>query len=217
MVDLQIGWIAKYAFWTWFVSKMYTFVSGDFMSSATVHLVCSVPYLVVNRCWFKENTCICFVCLTRLFLLIDMRFNCCEFRLADSFWSWVNYIVMSLSVWCTYQCQIKQDMQFRLQLCFLFYVCFAMQKLIVYNIRLQLRLHLHFSFRVLLRYYMLYSEKLQTDFLQMVMAVFAYIYYQSFVMVQDLSVETILEQVIWIRRVFIPWLQFTCAIKKYSC
>ena len=79
-----------------------------------------------------------------------------------------------------------------------------MQKLIVYNIRLQLRLHLHFSFRVLLRYYMLYSEKLQTDFLQMVMAVFAYIYYQSFVMVQDLSVETILEQVIWIRRVFIP-------------
>ena len=55
-----------------------------------------------------------------------------------------------------------------------------------------------------LHYYMLYSEKLQTDFLQMVMAVFAYIYYQSFVMVQDLSVETILEQVIWIRRVFIP-------------
>jgi phosphatidate cytidylyltransferase len=32
----------------------------------------------------------------------------------------------------------------------------------------------------------------------MVMAVFAYIYYQSFVMVQDLSVETILEQVIWV-------------------
>ena len=93
-------------------------------------------------------------------------------------------------------------MQFRLQLCFLFYVCFAMQKLIVYNIRLQLRLHLHFSFRVLLRYYMLYSEKLQTDFLQMVMAVFAYIYYQSFVMVQDLSVETILEQVIWLRHVY---------------
>ena len=102
----------------------------------------------MNRCWFKENTCICFICLTRLFLLIDMRFNCCEFRLADSFWSWVNYIVMSLSVWCTFQCQIKQDMQFRLQLCFLFYVCFAMQKLIVYNIRLQFRLHLHFSFRV---------------------------------------------------------------------
>jgi hypothetical protein len=36
------------------------------------------------------------------------------------------------------------------------------------------------------------------DVLQMVMAVFAYIYYQSFVMVQDLSVEAILEQVIWI-------------------
>uniref|UniRef100_A0A0A9E3R0 Phosphatidate cytidylyltransferase n=1 Tax=Arundo donax TaxID=35708 RepID=A0A0A9E3R0_ARUDO len=31
---------------------------------------------------------------------------------------------------------------------------------------------------------------------QMVMAVFAYIYYQSFVMVQDLSVETILEQIL---------------------
>lgn len=31
----------------------------------------------------------------------------------------------------------------------------------------------------------------------MVMLVFAYIYYQSFVMVQDLPVEMILEQVIW--------------------
>lgn len=31
---------------------------------------------------------------------------------------------------------------------------------------------------------------------QMVMAVFAYIYYQSFVMVQDLSVETIMEQIL---------------------
>ncbi|CAL5088943.1 unnamed protein product [Urochloa decumbens] len=31
---------------------------------------------------------------------------------------------------------------------------------------------------------------------QMVMAVFAYIYYQSFVMIQDLSVETILEQIL---------------------
>jgi phosphatidate cytidylyltransferase len=30
----------------------------------------------------------------------------------------------------------------------------------------------------------------------MVMAVFAYIYYQSFVMVQDLSVETIMEQIL---------------------
>jgi hypothetical protein len=35
----------------------------------------------------------------------------------------------------------------------------------------------------------------------MVMAVFVYIYYQSFVMVQDLSVETILEQVIWIHHI----------------